>query len=267
MWKNWRQLVQGAQKTKKTEEQKGTEILSPSAHVPAHVAIIMDGNGRWAKERSLPRIMGHRQGMQTVKRIVRKADAMGIKILTLYAFSTENWKRPKDEVDYLMSLPQEYLATELDELIQRNVQIRMVGKEERIPSSTLEAIVTAREKTKENTGLILNFALNYGGRNEIIDAVQQIATLIQDKQLTIDEITEENFSRFLYTANLPDPDLLIRTSGELRISNFMLWQLAYTELWFTDCYWPDFTEDDLEEAVRAYQGRSRRFGAITGGRS
>lgn len=233
-----------------------------AGEIPVHVAAIMDGNGRWAKERGLPRIAGHRSGMQTVKRITRAADGLGIKVLTLFAFSTENWKRPRDEVDYLMKLPQEFLALELDELCEKNVQVRMMGWTDHLPEHTLSAIQEAVEKTKHNTGLILNFALNYGSRQEIVQAVKSIADDLEKGRLTKDAINDELFSSYLCSAGLPDPDLLIRTSGELRLSNFMMWQLAYTELFFSPLYWPDFTEKDFYEAISHYQKRSRRFGGL-----
>lgn len=233
-----------------------------AGEIPVHVAAIMDGNGRWAKERGLPRIAGHRSGMQTVKRITRAADGLGIKVLTLFAFSTENWKRPQDEVDYLMKLPQEFLALELDELCEKNVQVRMMGWTDHLPEHTLSAIQEAVEKTKHNTGLILNFALNYGSRQEIVQAVKSIADDLEKGRLTKDAINDELFSSYLCSAGLPDPDLLIRTSGELRLSNFMMWQLAYTELFFSPLYWPDFTEKDFYEAISHYQKRSRRFGGL-----
>lgn len=234
-----------------------------TSNIPKHVAIIMDGNGRWAKKRALPRVAGHRAGMKTVKEITKTADEIGVEVLTLYAFSTENWKRPADEVEYLMRLPQEYLASELEELIERNVQVRMVGYEKDLPDYTLKAVIDAREKTRQNTGLILNFALNYGSRAEMIAAVKQIAQEVRDGQIDAEQISEEIFSSHLTTSGLPDPDLLIRTSGELRLSNFMLWQLAYSELWFSDVYWPDFSREHFYEAIKAYQQRNRRYGALT----
>lgn len=230
-------------------------------NIPYHIAIIMDGNGRWASQRGLPRVAGHRAGMKVVKEITRAADEIGVKILTLYAFSTENWKRPKEEVDFLMKLPQEYLETELDELVQKNVQIRMLGSEEGLPSHTLEALREAIENTADNTGLILNFALNYGGRAEIIQMVKQLAKHVRENKLQIEDINEEVVNQHLQSKGLPDPDLLIRTK-EIRLSNFMLWQLAYTELWFADVFWPDFTRAHLEEAILEYQKRARRYGSV-----
>lgn len=231
--------------------------------VPEHVAIIMDGNGRWAKKRALPRVAGHHEGMKTVKRITKLANKLGIKVLTLYAFSTENWKRPKNEVEFLMKLPEEFLGTFLPELIEENVQVQMMGERNQIPKHTLSAVEKAMERTSGNDGLILNFALNYGSRAEILTAVKNIIRDAKDDILLEENLNEELFSRYLMTEHLKDPDLLIRTSGEIRLSNFMLWQLAYTEFWFTDVNWPDFKENHLLEAVEAFQRRSRRFGGLS----
>ncbi|MFF2482616.1 isoprenyl transferase [Paenibacillus sp. NPDC058071] len=230
--------------------------------VPQHVAIIMDGNGRWAKKRGLPRIAGHHTGMKAVKRAVKEADRLGVKYLTLYAFSTENWKRPKDEVDFLMKLPQQFLALELDELIEKNVQVRMMGSKEDLPSYTIDALEEAIARTADNTGLVLNFALNYGSRKEMLDAVKEIAEDAKAGRLSPEDIDEQLMNARLLTGGIPDPDLLIRTSGELRLSNFMLWQLAYSELWFTDVYWPEFNEAHFQEAVMQYQRRKRRYGGL-----
>jgi len=230
--------------------------------IPEHIAIIMDGNGRWAKKRNLPRIAGHHEGMKTVKRITKMADELGIKALTLYAFSTENWKRPKKEVEYIMSLPEQFLSTFLPELIEKNVKVTSIGYTEQLPAHTLRALEDAKEKTKDNTGLILNFALNYGSRSEILQAVKNLVQDCKNNQVDAHDITDELFSSYLMTEGLADPDLLIRTSGELRISNFMLWQLAYTELWFTEVFWPDFSEEHLVEAIEVFQNRQRRFGGV-----
>lgn len=230
--------------------------------IPRHVAVIMDGNGRWAKQRGLPRTAGHRSGMKAVKQATMAADSLGVEVLTVYAFSTENWTRPRDEVDLLMRLPQEYLAIELDELVQKNVRVRMTGIQEGLPSYTLNALEEAVEKTRNNTGLILNFALNYGGRSEIVLAMRRMAGDVQSGSLSPESIDEESITHYLQTAGLPDPDLLIRTSGELRLSNFMLWQLAYTEMFFSPLYWPDFSEKHFFEAVQEYQRRSRRYGGL-----
>lgn len=231
--------------------------------IPQHIAIIMDGNGRWAKRRAMPRIAGHQEGMKTVRRIARVADELGVKVLTLYAFSTENWKRPKTEVEYLMSLPEKFLDEFLPEIMERNICVQMIGEKEGLPEHTKRAINKAMEKTKNNTGLILNFALNYGSRAEIVKAMKSMMKEVQEGKLTIEEITEETVNQYLMTSHLPEPDLLIRTSGEVRLSNFMLWQLAYTEFWFTETLWPDFDEEDFMEAIQAYQKRNRRYGGLT----
>ncbi|WP_276352469.1 isoprenyl transferase [Cohnella caldifontis] len=235
--------------------------LAPD-NIPRHVAVIMDGNGRWAKSRGLPRIAGHHNGMKAVKRIAKAADRIGIQVLTLYAFSTENWKRPKAEVEFLMKLPEEFLSIELGELIENNVQVRMMGNMEGLPGHTLAAVREAVRRTADNTGMILNFALNYGSRMEMMEAVRLLARDAARGELDPESITEETFESRLLSAGLPDPDLLIRTSGELRLSNFMLWQLAYSEFWFTDVYWPEFTEQHLFAAVREYQRRARRYGGL-----
>ena len=239
-------------------DQRGIDL----SRVPSHVAVIMDGNGRWAKKRGLPRIAGHQAGMKKVIEITRAADELGVKVLTLYAFSTENWKRPPEEVEFLMKLPQEFLGSELNELIEKNIQVRMLGDESQLPAYTTKAVKTSMEKTRDNTGMVLNFALNYGSRAELIDAVKQIALDVKNQQISSEEINESLMESYLLTKEYPDPDLLIRTSGELRLSNFMLWQLAYSELFFTDVLWPDFKRENFYEAIREYQNRSRRFGAL-----
>jgi undecaprenyl diphosphate synthase len=231
-------------------------------NVPKHVAVIMDGNGRWASKRGLPRVAGHHSGMRNIKKITLAADRIGVKVLTLYAFSTENWKRPKEEVDFLMNLPQEFFPLEIEELVQNNVQIRMTGWKEGLPEHALHPIEDAIARTKQNTGLILNIAMNYGSRKEIISAVQQLAQEINAGTLEVSNIDEAKLESYMLTAGLPDPDLIIRTSGEIRISNFLLWQMAYSELWFTDDYWPEFTEDHFYRAVAEYQRRARRYGGV-----
>ncbi len=246
---------------KPAEPGAGKDGISPD-NIPQHVAIIMDGNGRWAKGQGLPRVAGHHSGMKTVKRITMAANEIGVKVLTLYAFSTENWKRPKEEVDFLMKLPQEFFPLEIGELIENNVQVRMMGCKDNLPEHTIKAVEEAIDSTKHNTGLILNFALNYGSRNEMILGFKRMLQDIQNGTLDPEQVTEDEYSKYLLTHNLPDPDLLIRTSGELRISNFMLWQLAYTELWFTDVYWPAFTERHFFEAIKEYQRRARRYGGL-----
>lgn len=247
----------GFRKPKETETPMNEQMI-----VPDHIAIIMDGNGRWAKNRNLPRIAGHHEGMKVVKKIVREADRLGVKILTLYAFSTENWKRPKDEVDFLMKLPGQFLTSYLKELIEKNVQVRVMGDESRLPEHTQHAVNTAIEQTADNTGLILNFALNYGSRHELTLAMRALAEEVKNGHLLPEQIDEEAISTRLLSKAYPDPDLLIRTSGELRLSNFMLWQLAYTELVFSDVYWPDFSETELQKAIKQYSQRSRRYGGV-----
>ncbi|WP_458413871.1 isoprenyl transferase [Schinkia sp. CFF1] len=230
--------------------------------VPNHVAIIMDGNGRWAKKRGLPRIAGHHEGMQVVRKIVKASNKIGIKALTLYAFSTENWKRPKLEVEYLMKLPEEFLGSFLPELVEENVQVRIMGNKDQLPAHTLRAINKAINDTKDNDGLILNFALNYGSRYEIIEGIKKLIKDTNNGKLDLDDINEDLFSNYLMSSGLEEPDLLIRTSGEIRLSNFMLWQLAYAEFWFTDVLWPDFEEKHYYKAIVEYQRRARRFGGV-----
>lgn len=233
--------------------------------IPKHVAVIMDGNGRWAKKRHLPRIAGHKTGMDTVKTVTMAASDLGIKVLTLYAFSTENWKRPETEVNYLMSLPGTFFDKFVPELIEKNVKVNVMGYIDQLPNETKIAVQNAVEDTKDNTGMILNFALNYGGRAEIVTAMKNIATDASDGKLNVDEITDKTIDQYLMTSNLApynDPELLIRTSGEERISNFLLWQIAYSELVFTDILWPDFSENALKDAILNYQKRDRRFGGI-----
>lgn len=231
-------------------------------YIPKHIAIIMDGNGRWAKQRALPRVAGHHEGMKVVRKITKFASGIGVNVLTLYAFSTENWKRPQQEVEFIMKLPQEFLSAFLPELVEENVQVRVMGKRDRLPEHTRKAIENAIEATKQNTGLILNFALNYGSRDEMVYGMQELVRDSIEGKVNVDDITEELFSEYLMTKSLPDPDLLIRTSGEVRISNFMLWQIAYTELWFSNVFWPDFTEEHLLEAILDFQRRGRRFGGV-----
>jgi undecaprenyl diphosphate synthase len=230
--------------------------------LPEHVAVIMDGNGRWAKKRGLPRIAGHKSGMNALKEVVKCSGELGIRVLTLYAFSTENWKRPSWEVDFLMRLPEEYLHKELQNLNDKNILIEAMGDLEQLPHKTQKAIHKAREDTKNNSGMVLNFAFNYGSRSEILFAVKKISIEAMKGNLRPEEITETLFEKYLYTRDLPDPDLLIRPSGELRISNFLLWQSAYTELWFTRVLWPDFKKKHFLKAIYDYQKRERRFGSI-----
>lgn len=230
-----------------------------------HLAIIMDGNGRWAKKRHLPRMAGHKQGMENIRRIARACDDHGIKVLTLYAFSTENWARPKQEVSYLMSLPVNFFNHYMPELQERNVKVKIMGYPDKLPAATEKAVQRAMAETADNTGMILNFAFNYGSRAEIISACQELAAEAAAGKIDPAEIDEQSFSQHLMTADLgelADPDLLIRTSGEERLSNFLLWQLAYSEFYFIDRFWPDFDEDDLQTALTAFANRHRRFGKI-----
>lgn len=246
-----------------TGENKEKDLISKvnKDNIPSHVAIIMDGNGRWAEERGLPRREGHRQGVETVRTTVKNCHELSIKTLTLFAFSTENWQRPAWEINYLMSLPEKYFEMELPELMRNNVQVRLIGDSEKLPRKVQKAVFDGLEATKNNTGMILNFALNYGSRAEIIRAVNNIIADTRSGKIK-GKLDEIKFANYLYTAELRDPDLLIRTSGEKRISNFLLWQLAYSELWFTDVYWPAFSMSDLLEAISDYQQRKRRFGKI-----
>ncbi|HAG84888.1 MAG TPA: isoprenyl transferase, partial [Cyanobacteria bacterium UBA12227] len=224
--------------------------------------VIMDGNGRWAKRRGLPRIMGHRQGVDALKNLLRCCNDWGIQALTAYAFSTENWKRPAEEVDFLMTLFERVLERELQEMMAENVRIQFVGNLIALPRSLQDQIDKSMTTTQSNTGIQFTVATNYGGRQEILQAVRAIAIQVQQGKLQPDEINEELFSRHLYTANLSDPDLLIRTSGEMRLSNFLLWQMAYGELYITDTLWPDFDRKEFHQALCAYQKRDRRFGKI-----
>ena len=230
--------------------------------IPKHIAIIMDGNGRWAKEHNLPRALGHKAGVEAIRKIVKECNNLGVKYLTLYAFSTENWNRPMQEVDSLMKLLVEYLKNEFEELNANDVVINSIGNISKLPRVCRVELDNAYEKTKNNKGLILNLALNYGGRNEIVDAVKEISLDLISKKISKDEITEDLFSKYMYTREMPDPDLIIRPSGELRLSNFLLWQSAYSEFWFSDINWPDFNEKQLKLAIGDYQKRDRRFGKV-----
>ena len=226
--------------------------------LPQHIAVIMDGNGRWAAQRHLPRVEGHRAGIESVRDIVESSARIGIQVLTLYAFSVENWKRPVTEVSTLMALLKRYLRLELNTLLRNNIRFRVIGREQDLAPDIRRELEMAADKTAANTGMQFNIALNYGGRAEIVEATKRmIAAGVHP-----DELDEGRFSGFLYTAGQPDPDLLIRTSGEMRVSNFLLWQIAYAEIWVTDTLWPDFRKRDLLEAILAYQKRDRRYGGI-----
>ena len=230
--------------------------------LPAHIGVIMDGNGRWAKQRGLPRSAGHSAGAETLKKIVTECNNMGIKYITVYAFSTENWKRPKEEVDFLMNLLMDYLKNAKTTLAGENVVIKAIGSRKELSEELQAEIIKTEEFTKDNDGIVMNIALNYGSREEIVQSVKKICKEISDGQYGIDAIDSQKISEHLYTADQPDPDLIIRTSGEERISNFLLWQLAYSELWFTDKLWPDFSVKDLHQAILDYQNRNRRYGGV-----
>ncbi|MDY0405860.1 isoprenyl transferase [Virgibacillus sp. 179-BFC.A HS] len=245
---------------KDKQEQEKNEVKEKN--IPDHVAIIMDGNGRWAKKRGLPRVAGHKEGMEAVQNVVRSANKFHISTLTLFAFSTENWQRPKSEVDFLMRMPSQFFQKYLPELLEKNVRVETIGDFDRLPEHTKKAVVNAKEQTKNNDGLLLNFALNYGGRLDIVQAVRKVAAEVEGKRLLVEEIDDQLFNDYLFTKGMAEPDLLIRTSGEKRISNFMLWQCAYSEFWFTDVLWPDFDEKVFIEAINAYQQRKRRFGTV-----
>jgi len=231
-------------------------------NIPKHVAIIMDGNGRWAIQRGLARTVGHREGINRIKEIIKAADDLGVRVLTFFAFSAENWSRPKREVDMLMRSLNNFLERQIRELDKNNIKFRCIGRSEPIPGYLQAKIKEAEGKTKDNTGLIVVLALNYGGRQEILDAVKQFSLEFKEGMTNFENLTVENFSNYFYTKGLPDPDLLIRTSGEMRISNFLLWQLSYAELYFPKKYWPEFRREDLEKAIKVYQRRERRFGGI-----
>lgn len=231
-------------------------------NIPRHIAIIMDGNGRWAKARGKIRTQGHKVGAETLKTIVRAADTLGIKAITAYAFSTENWKRPVTEVHFIMELLSRYLSSEIEEFKENNVQVRFMGSRQGLPEVVKNKMDHVIEETKNDTGIILNLAINYGGQAEILHAVRSIAQQVADGSLKIEDIDASVFENNLYSQGLPSPDLLIRTGGDLRVSNFLLWQIAYSEIWTTQVFWPDFTPDMLVEAIKVYQKRERRFGGL-----
>lgn len=230
--------------------------------IPRHVAIIMDGNGRWAKRKNRPRSFGHKAGADTLKRIVTAASDIGVKVLTVYAFSTENWKRPESEVSFIMNLMKDYLGKNLLELHEHNVKLHIIGDQSRLSPTLREAFADAEAKMAQNTGLILNVAVNYGGRLELTQAMQRVAQDVAAGTLQPQEITDETIGQYLYTAPFNDVDLLIRPGADKRVSNFLLWQMAYAEFWFTDLCWPDFTNETLYEAILSFQGRERRFGGL-----
>jgi undecaprenyl diphosphate synthase len=227
-------------------------------HLPAHIAIIMDGNGRWAAQRHLPRVEGHRAGIDSVRDVVETCARLGVEVLTLYAFSVENWKRPQAEISMLMMLLKRYIRLEIGSLHKQNIRFQTIGRTEELAPDVRSELDLAIRKTAGNTGMLFNIALNYGGRTEIVDGVRRAIAA----GVSPDDLDERRFSEFLYTAGQPDPDLLIRTSGEMRVSNFLLWQIAYAEIWVTDTLWPDFRRRDLLQAIVAYQKRDRRYGGI-----
>ncbi len=230
-------------------------------NLPQHIAIIMDGNRRWAKKRGLPVGLGHKEGAKTLEKIVRYANKRGIKYITVYAFSTENWKRAEEEVKTLMSLFQSYLDDYSKRADSENIKVKIIGSRDGLSEKMKDSISKCMERTKDNTGITFNIALNYGGRDEILKAVKNISEQVKENKLSVEDITEETISNNLYTQGQPDPDLLIRTSGEIRLSNFLPWQLVYSEFLFIEKYWPDFSEEDLENAIKIYQQRNRKFGA------
>ena len=231
-------------------------------HNVEHIAIIMDGNGRWAKRQGLPRSMGHKKGAEIVKEIAKAANEKGVKFLTLYAFSTENWGRPKDEVDTLMSLLRQYLKTDLTELKKNNIRIRFIGERNMLDADIVQNMHRLERETQDNTGMCLCLAISYGARKEILQAAQKLAALVKNGDLSESDVDIQNFSAMLYTHEMPDPDIVIRTSGEQRISNFLLWQAAYAEFFFTKTLWPDFSAQELDDIIEQFKSRERRYGKI-----
>lgn len=237
-----------------------SENLTSSSISPQHIAIIMDGNGRWAKEKGQDRTFGHQNGVESVREAIKGCREKGVKYLTLYAFSTENWNRPKEEVDFLMSLLVQAIYDEVDELIKNDIRLETIGNIKELPEASYRALLDAKDKTKNGQSLQLNLALNYGGKVEILEATKRIATKVIQGEIEVNQITDKLFSNELYTAGIPDPEILIRTSNEIRLSNFLLWQLAYSELFFLPIYWPDFRKEHLYECIEAFQNRERRYG-------
>lgn len=230
------------------------------SELPKHVAIIMDGNGRWAKKKHLPKIAGHAEGVKRVEDIIKAAKGLGVKTITLFAFSTENWKRPRKEVDALMKLLEIYLDQETNRMVKEGVKIRAIGRIRELPHSVQLRLRSAEEKTQKNKDILLNLALNYGSRSEIVDAAKKIARDVKENKFDIEDLNEKKFSKYLYTSSIPDPELIIRTSGEMRLSNFLLWQASYSEIYVTKKFWPDFKKQDFENAILDYTKRERRYG-------
>lgn len=237
--------------------------MEENLKIPAHVALILDGNGRWAKKRGLPRQLGHKKGCETLEQVAEDAARLGIRYLTVYGFSTENWKRPEEEVGALMQLFRFYAKRLLAMAEKNNIRVRMIGERSRFAPDIVGAINVLEEKTKKNTGMTFVIAVNYGSRDEITRAVRKIMTDVEKGKIAPEDMTEKVFASYLDTAGIPDPDLMIRTSGELRLSNYLLWQLAYSELYVTECLWPDFNKEELLNAIRQYNKRERRFGGVT----
>lgn len=233
-----------------------------TSNIPQHVAIIMDGNGRWAKRQHLTRTQGHAEGVKRVEEVIAAAQQVGIKVLTLFTFSTENWRRPESEISVLMNMLTKVLQQKIRNLKENNIRFQVIGRKGNVPAAVLKTLQMAVDETKNNTGLIVNLAFNYGSRQEIVDAVKGIASAVERKSLAVADIDEKTMAQFLYTKDLSDPDLLIRTSGEQRISNFLLWQLSYAELYFTEKFWPDFTKEEFAKAIVDYQQRERRYGDL-----
>lgn len=245
---------------------KRTEGFSTdrNGNSPEHIAIIMDGNGRWAQKLGMSRAAGHKEGVSTIAAILKAAVKYKVKVLTLYTFSTENWKRPKAEIEFILKLPKEFLQVYLPEIIANNIRIKVIGNMEALPAYTRESVQYAMDRTRNNDGLQLNIALNYGSRDEILASMKKMIMDINNQKLDLNEVDVSKFSEYLYTDGMKDPDLLIRTGGEKRLSNFLLWQLAYTEFWFTDVLWPDFSEKEFVNALEDYRQRKRRYGGIQG---
>ncbi len=250
-------------KSQTISDEKLQEELKNSGEIPQHIAIIMDGNGRWARKRGLPRVAGHKRGVDTVREITEACAEVGVRYLTLFTFSTENWNRPKEEVSTLMRLLLKSVKDRCNELMQNDIRLTTIGDVKSLPKEVQKELYDAIERTKNNKKMTLNLALSYSGRWEIIEAIKNICRLTCNGKLSIDEINEEYFAEYLTTKNFPDPDLLIRTSGEFRVSNFLLWQIAYTEFFITDVYWPEFKRKHLYEAIRNFQKRERRFGRVS----
>jgi len=250
-------------KIESVSDEKLQGELKKSGEIPVHIAIIMDGNGRWARKRGLPRVAGHKKGVETVKDMVKACVQLGVKYLTLYTFSTENWNRPKDEVSTLMQLLVRTLRKEVDELNENDVKLTTIGNVKALPFEVQKELHDSVKKTLSNRKMTLNLALSYSGRWELIKAIKEISNKVAEGNLNINDISEECISNFLDTKNIPDPDLLIRTSGEFRVSNFLLWQIAYTEFFISDVLWPDFKRKDLYHAIKNFQGRERRFGKVS----